>query len=247
MRASGAEVYLASTLDGPLGIAAARARRRGARARERAACGLATLALFAGEFDVLVLEDGRIAVPTGPGLGVEGRADRGAAATAVAARSRAGEPVAGARDTRSSAAGQRGGQALAERRELRVALPDDQRDGHRELAQAVPQRRHRPGAEPAQRGRQRRRGRCGGCRARGGRGDRRRVAGEQRLGAPAVGEGLDRRALERRRELRRPPRAARRARPSSSMPGGGGRRGRGARSARARASATCSAMRPPSE
>jgi hypothetical protein len=38
--------------------------------RPTSACGLGTLPLFAGEFDVLTLESGRIAVPDQPGLGV---------------------------------------------------------------------------------------------------------------------------------------------------------------------------------
>jgi L-Ala-D/L-Glu epimerase len=66
VRASGADVYVASTFDGPLGIAAA--VHCAAALRPSSACGLGTLPLFAGEFDVLELEDGRIAVPSGPGL-----------------------------------------------------------------------------------------------------------------------------------------------------------------------------------
>jgi len=68
VRASGADVYLASTLDGPLGIAAA--VHCAAALRPTSACGLGTLPLFAGEFDVLALEAGHIAVPASPGLGV---------------------------------------------------------------------------------------------------------------------------------------------------------------------------------
>jgi L-Ala-D/L-Glu epimerase len=68
VRASGADVYLASTLDGPLGIAAA--VHCAAALRPTSACGLGTLPLFAGEFDVLALEAGQIAVPASPGLGV---------------------------------------------------------------------------------------------------------------------------------------------------------------------------------
>jgi L-alanine-DL-glutamate epimerase-like enolase superfamily enzyme len=68
VRASGAEVYLASSFDGPLGIAAA--LHCAAALRPAAACGLATLALFEGLDDVLPARDGAIAVPTGPGLGV---------------------------------------------------------------------------------------------------------------------------------------------------------------------------------
>jgi o-succinylbenzoate synthase len=68
VRASGADVYVASTFDGPLGIAAA--VHCAAALRPSSACGLGTLPLFAGEFDVLTLEAGRIAVPHHPGLGV---------------------------------------------------------------------------------------------------------------------------------------------------------------------------------
>ena len=68
VRASGADVYVASTFDGPLGIAAA--VHCAAALRPTSACGLGTLPLFAGEFDVLTLEAGRIAVPEQPGLGV---------------------------------------------------------------------------------------------------------------------------------------------------------------------------------
>ena len=65
-RAAGYEVYLASTLDGPLGIAAA--LHVAAVLRPERACGLATLALFSRE-DPLPARDGRIAVPDGAGLG----------------------------------------------------------------------------------------------------------------------------------------------------------------------------------
>ena len=66
-RATGYDVYLASTLDGPLGIAAA--LHAAAVIRPRRACGLATLALFADRDDPLPARDGRIEVPTGAGLG----------------------------------------------------------------------------------------------------------------------------------------------------------------------------------
>jgi L-alanine-DL-glutamate epimerase-like enolase superfamily enzyme len=72
VRASGAEPYIASTFDGPLGIAAgvhaaAALASRGAVPH----CGLATLALFDGIENPLPAHDGRIALPGGPGLGVE--------------------------------------------------------------------------------------------------------------------------------------------------------------------------------
>jgi L-Ala-D/L-Glu epimerase len=71
VRASGAEVYLASTLDGPLGIAAAvHAAAALASRGPLPACGLATLDLFDGLEDPLPVRQGRIAVPGSPGLGV---------------------------------------------------------------------------------------------------------------------------------------------------------------------------------
>ncbi len=72
VRASGAEVYLASTFDGPLGVAAAVHAAAALAARGPVApCGLATLALFEGDIEErLPVHDGRIAVPTGAGLGV---------------------------------------------------------------------------------------------------------------------------------------------------------------------------------
>ncbi|HEX3433068.1 MAG TPA: mandelate racemase/muconate lactonizing enzyme family protein [Solirubrobacteraceae bacterium] len=72
VRASGAEPYIASTFDGPLGVAAgvhaaAALASRGAVPH----CGLATLSLFAGIENPLPAHDGRIALPTNAGLGVE--------------------------------------------------------------------------------------------------------------------------------------------------------------------------------
>jgi L-alanine-DL-glutamate epimerase-like enolase superfamily enzyme len=71
VRASGAEVYVASTYDGPLGIAAgvhvaAALASRGPVPH----CGLATLAMFEGIENPLPVHDGQIGVPRGPGLGV---------------------------------------------------------------------------------------------------------------------------------------------------------------------------------
>ena len=68
VRQSGADVYLASTFDGPLGIAAA--VHCAAALKTTAACGLGTLGLFADELTVLPVEDGAITVPEQPGLGV---------------------------------------------------------------------------------------------------------------------------------------------------------------------------------
>jgi len=69
VRATGAEPYLASTFDGPLGIAAA--VHCAAALRLALPCGLATLDLFADAPPVLRPGRGRIAVPSGPGLGVD--------------------------------------------------------------------------------------------------------------------------------------------------------------------------------
>ncbi len=67
-RAAGYEVYLASTYDGPLGIAAA-LHAAAAIAPDRF-CGLATLGLFDTDRpDPLPPVEGRIALPPGPGLG----------------------------------------------------------------------------------------------------------------------------------------------------------------------------------
>jgi len=72
VRASGAEVYLASTLDGPLGVAAALQAAAALASRGPLPhCGLATLSLFEGIENPLPARGGAIAVPPGPGLGVE--------------------------------------------------------------------------------------------------------------------------------------------------------------------------------
>ncbi|CAB4940257.1 unannotated protein [freshwater metagenome] len=69
VRASGAEVYLASTLDGPVGIAAA--LHCAAALRVELPCGLATLGLFEDAVPAaLTPSAGAIAVPTAPGLGL---------------------------------------------------------------------------------------------------------------------------------------------------------------------------------
>jgi L-alanine-DL-glutamate epimerase-like enolase superfamily enzyme len=66
-RSVGYEVYLASTLDGPLGIAAA--LHAAAVISPDRACGLATLGLFEGRSDPLPAKHGRITAPDAPGLG----------------------------------------------------------------------------------------------------------------------------------------------------------------------------------
>lgn len=71
VRASGAEAYVASTLDGPLGIAAGvHAAAALASRGPLPACGLATLGMFEGPANPLSAAGGEIAVPRGPGLGV---------------------------------------------------------------------------------------------------------------------------------------------------------------------------------
>jgi L-alanine-DL-glutamate epimerase-like enolase superfamily enzyme len=72
VRASGAEAYVASTFDGPLGVAAGVHAAAALASRGPVPhCGLATLALFDGIDNPLPARDGQISVPTGPGLGVE--------------------------------------------------------------------------------------------------------------------------------------------------------------------------------
>jgi L-Ala-D/L-Glu epimerase len=69
VRATGAEPYIASTFDGPLGIAAA--LHCAAALRVSIPCGLATLSLFEDAPTVLRPGRGRIAVPSGAGLGLD--------------------------------------------------------------------------------------------------------------------------------------------------------------------------------
>jgi L-Ala-D/L-Glu epimerase len=72
VRASGAEVYLASTLDGPLGIAAAVHAAAALASRGPVPhCGLATLGLFERRENPLPARAGEIALPSAPGLGVD--------------------------------------------------------------------------------------------------------------------------------------------------------------------------------
>ncbi len=66
-RTAGYEVFVASTLDGPLGIAAA--LHAAAALGPMRPCGLATLAMVDNRPNPLPAHDGRIAIPDGPGLG----------------------------------------------------------------------------------------------------------------------------------------------------------------------------------
>ena len=71
VRAAGAEPYIASTLDGPLGIAAAvHAAAALASRGPLPHCGLGTLALFGEVEAALAVRNGAIRVPVGGGLGV---------------------------------------------------------------------------------------------------------------------------------------------------------------------------------
>jgi L-Ala-D/L-Glu epimerase len=71
VRASGAEVYLASTFDGPLGIAAALHAAAALASRGPVPhCGLATLEAFEGIENPLPAVAGEIQLPTRAGLGV---------------------------------------------------------------------------------------------------------------------------------------------------------------------------------
>ncbi|HEV3229788.1 MAG TPA: hypothetical protein VGY97_09955, partial [Solirubrobacteraceae bacterium] len=71
VRTSGAEPYLASTYDGPAGIAAAlHAAAALGSTGALPPCGLATLGLFEDLTDPFPPGAGTIATPAGPGLGV---------------------------------------------------------------------------------------------------------------------------------------------------------------------------------
>jgi L-Ala-D/L-Glu epimerase / N-acetyl-D-glutamate racemase len=71
VRASGAEPYVASTYDGPLGVAAGVHAAAALASRGPVPhCGLATLAMFSGIENPLPASGGRIVVPSEPGLGV---------------------------------------------------------------------------------------------------------------------------------------------------------------------------------
>jgi L-alanine-DL-glutamate epimerase-like enolase superfamily enzyme len=70
-RESGIEPYVSSSLDGPWGIAAS--LQLAAAEAITLHCGLATLELFDAALaaSVAAPEGGRLAVPPGPGLGIE--------------------------------------------------------------------------------------------------------------------------------------------------------------------------------
>lgn len=66
-RTAGYRIYLASTLDGPLALAAA--LHAAVAIRPELPCGLATLGVFADRANPLPTGGGRISLPLGPGLG----------------------------------------------------------------------------------------------------------------------------------------------------------------------------------
>jgi o-succinylbenzoate synthase len=70
-RAAGSDVYLASSWDGPAGVAGA--VHAAAALGVTRPCGLATLAMFENLDDPLPPADGAIAIPEAPGLGIPDR------------------------------------------------------------------------------------------------------------------------------------------------------------------------------
>ena len=146
-RAAGSAVYVASSFDGPLGIAAG---VHVAAALGRVPwCGLATLGAFAGHAGVLAPERGAIAVPTGPGPSPSRLTPQGAAASSSTTASGASRCAAcPAPDDLDAGARQRGGHPLGDRAELPVALAHHEVDGDRQLPQAVPQRGITPVPSP---------------------------------------------------------------------------------------------------
>jgi o-succinylbenzoate synthase len=71
VRASGAEAYVSSTLDGPLGVAAGLHAAAALASRGPVPfCGLSTLERFAGIENPLPARRGQIAIPGEPGLGI---------------------------------------------------------------------------------------------------------------------------------------------------------------------------------
>ena len=153
--------------------------------------------------------------------------------------------VAGAGDDLDPRVRQPRGHPLGDRAELLVALADHERHGHRELAQAVPQRRHRAGPEAAQRGGEPRGRVAQPVRVRG-RGDRARLAGEQRLRGPLAANASTPSASIRSASASS---AARRAARSAASASPGLAPTSTSRATRAgpSASAVCSAIRPPIE
>ena len=257
------EPYLASTLDGPLGIAAARALRGRAAARDAVRPGDAR-AVRTSSASNRAPRRGEVPVPDGPGLGVYGAAlvertprqgpvgarpgvERSAAASAV------GRLAAAARDRRpGSTSSARAGSAAAIRsasaRELRVALAARSSvTGHRQLAEPVPQRRHRRRCRGRAAPRPSAAGSLRRCPSRRGAADAARVAREQRLRRPAVARTPRSTRLDLARRAARRQRAGR-ARSRVVLDAGASTPTSTSRATRSgAASATCSATRPPIE
>ena len=213
VRASGAEVYLASTYDGPLGIAAALHAAAALASRgPLPACGLATLALFDGARGSAARRaTGAIAVPAAPGLGVEPASSFERRRDAPRGFSSA-RRVAGGRARSSSPAGS----ARHARAQRHVNFASRSPASTVTGIASSPSRSHSgaiaPGAEAAQAPPRARAGRCGAGRrapARRPRAGRRANSGcvRQRSMKPSIGSRLER-AGERARRRR----GARRAR-----------------------------------
>ena len=180
VRASGAEVYLASTLDGPLGVAAALHAAAALASRGPLPhCGLATLELFEDIENPLPARDGAIDAALRP------RARRRAGGAALARRRpRPGPPAASTcppSSTVSRAVGDRLRGAPGDRDVLaRRARPPAARRASRSSPRRPQSGSIAPAPEPAHRRRERARLVAAHQRARV-RGDVRRVVGEQRL------------------------------------------------------------------
>ena len=195
-RAMGTEVYVASSFDGPRGIAAGGPCGRGSAGRcpvrpgdpRPPRCRGAGRASGAGRIDHRAL------VPGTDGLDAAERLRDCCGCLA-------GQPVAGAGHDRQLRIGELGREALTDRGVLGVALTRKDECGHGELAEAVPERAHRACADSPQRG-----GEPSGAVTQQllmpGREHLGRVAGEERLPAPALGEVLDWRRLDGIRQSR---------------------------------------------
>ena len=245
------EVYLASTLDGPLGIAAA-LHAAAVAPGPTAPAGWPRSACSTSAADPLPARTrARSSPPGGPG------ARRRASATGTSARRRPTSATRAGRLQVHGVAGaghhvQRGRRAAPPPSRSAIAWnfasrsPDDQVDRHRQLAQALPQRRHRARPEAAQR-----RGQPGGRVAQP-------VGVHGGLRPPAAGRRTPRLRAQRcanasiviastsaasRSSAARRSRALGRVRDARGWP----RSAPAAAPARAAPSATCSASRPPIE
>ena len=224
--------------------AALRADRRRAGWR-RSRCSPTSSTVLAGR------RDGAIAVPrrrpgSASGRSVARRPSLGRAVAAATAGRLARQAVAGARDDGRRAPGSAAAIRSPSARTSRRARRRRSSPGIVELAEPVPQRLHRAGADAAQDGGQRARVVAQQVRAPDARRPRGGVPANSGCAAPALGERLDRRALGAGGEASS---AARRAARCAGVldAGGASRRARGARRAPGAPSATCRAIRPPIE